>query len=193
MPAQPVAGALRSDARSIALVVERTRREAVGELEAIISRPGVMRGCFGHQLQPRMAREILWTEWRACEASAGAVHLSVRATQHGRSEIVGAGYLLDGDLRFFVSPDWHRCGVGRALVAALRAVAEQRHLPELSAWVFPENLASGRLLQACGFTPGAPVRMPAFERPVRHFRLPLDVAPQPLFDRPQYFVQLARA
>ena len=151
------------------------------DLASIIIKPGVMLGCFGAPLGPRHAREVLVSEWRACQASPSDVHLTLHCAHQGRSQVGGAGYLLDGELRFFVSPELHRRGLGRALVAALRHEAEQRQLHELSAWIFPDNLASGRLLQACGFTPGAVTRNPSFDRPVMHYGLALDAAPPHVF------------
>jgi GNAT superfamily N-acetyltransferase len=151
------------------------------QLEPIIIKPGVMRGCFGAILSPRLAREILLKEWQACQANPGGMHMVVRCVRHGRREVAGAGYLLDGELRFFVTPELHRHGLGRALVTALRGEAERRQLSELSAWVFPENVASARLLESCGFTPGALMQVVSFDRPVLHFGLSLDTTPAHLF------------
>lgn len=162
-----------------------TTASELDDLASIIIKPGVMRGCFGTTLGPRHAREVLVSEWRACQASPGDVHLTLHCAHHGRSQVAGAGYLLDGELRFFVTPELHRHGLGRALVAALRHEAEQRQLHELSAWIFPDNLASGRLLEACGFTPGAVVQNMSFDRPVMHYGLALDTAPPHVFGTQQ--------
>lgn len=151
------------------------------QLEPIIIKPAVMRGCFGTALGPRMAREVLVKEWRACQENPTCAHLVVSCTRQGRQEVAGAGYLLDGELRFFVTPELHRQGLGRALVTALRAEAERRELHELSAWVFPENTASARLLESCGFMPGATMQVVTFDRPVVHYGLSLDTAPAHLF------------
>jgi GNAT superfamily N-acetyltransferase len=158
-----------------------TTAAELDDLASIIIKPGVMRGCFGSTLSPRLAREILLKEWQACQASPGGVHMVVRCMRHGRPEVAGAGYLLDGELRFFVTPELHRHGLGRALVMSLRGEAERRQLHELSAWVFPENIASARLLESCGFTPGALMQVVTFDRPVLHFGLPLDTTPAHLF------------
>lgn len=162
-----------------------TTAAELDDLASIIIKPGVMRGCFGTTLGPRHAREVLVSEWRACQASAGDVHLTLQCARHGRPQVAAAGYLLDGELRFFVTPELHRHGLGRALVAALRREAEQRQLHELSAWIFPDNLASGRLLEACGFTPGAVVQNMSFDRPVMHYGLALDTAPPHVFGTQQ--------
>jgi GNAT superfamily N-acetyltransferase len=156
------------------------------QLEPIIIKPAVMRGCFGTALAPRLAREVLVKEWRACQENPSGAHLVVSCTRHGRQEVAGAGYLLDGELRFFVTPELHRHGLGRALVTALRGEAERRELHELSAWVFPENTASGRLLESCGFAPGATMQVVSFERPVVHYILSLDTGPAHLFGVPEH-------
>ena len=153
-------------------------------LESIILKPAVQRGCFGSMLSPRQAREILVKEWQACQAHPEGVHLTLRCPRHGRSEVVGAGYLLDGELRFFVTPELHRHGLGRALVTALRGEAERLHLNELGAWVFPENLASARLLESCGFMQGATMQVVSFDRPVMHYALSLDSVSGHLFGDP---------
>jgi GNAT superfamily N-acetyltransferase len=163
------------------LMVGPTSQADLEQLEPIIIKPVVMRGCFGAALGPRLAREILVKEWRACQANPTNAHVVVRCLRHARWEVAGAGYLLDGELRFFVTPELHRHGLGRALVMALRGEAERRQLHELSAWVFPENTASARLLESCGFTPGATMQVVTFERPVVHFGLSLDTAPAHLF------------
>jgi GNAT superfamily N-acetyltransferase len=163
------------------LTVEPTSHADLEQLEPIIIKPVVMRGCFGAALGPRLAREILVKEWRSCQASPANAHVVVRCLRHGRWEVAGAGYLLDGELRFFVTPELHRHGLGRALVMALRGEAERRQLHELSAWVYPENTASARLLESCGFTPGATMQVVTFERPVVHYGLSLDTTPAHLF------------
>nr|WP_246312458.1 GNAT family N-acetyltransferase [Aquabacterium terrae] len=163
------------------MTIGPTSPAVLEQLESIIIKPAVMRGCFGAALAPRRAREILLREWQACQDSPRGAHLAVTAVRHGRSEVAGAGYLLDGELRFFVTPDLRRRGVGRALVAALRREAEQRQLHELSAWVFPENVASARLLEACGFVPRASMQVVMYERPVMHYHLALDAAPAHVF------------
>ena len=155
------------------------------QLESIILKPAVQRGCFGSVLAPRLARDILVKEWHACQANPEGVHLTLRCQLHGRPEVVGAGYLLDSELRFFITPDLHRHGLGRALVTALRGEAERRHLNELGAWVFPENLASARLLASCGFMQGATMQVASFERPVVNFALPLDSLSGHLFGDPR--------
>jgi GNAT superfamily N-acetyltransferase len=155
------------------------------ELDAIISKPDVMRGCFGAELAPRHAREILWREWQSCQDHPACAHLSARGLRHGRAEVAGAGLLLDGELRFFVAPDWQRQGVGRALIAALRAAAELQRLQELCAWVFPENVASQRLLAAAGFVARSSMHIVPYERctarPVLQYLLMLDAAPACVF------------
>ena len=155
------------------------------QLESIILKPAVQRGCFGSVLAPRLARDILVKEWHACQANPDGVHLTLRCPRHGRSEVAGAGYLLDSELRFFVTPELHRHGLGRALVTALRGEAERRHLNELGAWVFPENQASARLLESCGFMQGATMQIVSFERPVVHYALSLDSMSGHLFGDPR--------
>ncbi len=164
--------------------VDPTSPADLEQLESIIIKPAVQRGCFGSLLAPRLARDILVKEWHACQANPDGVHLTLRCLLHGRSEVVGAGYLLDSELRFFVTPDLHRHGLGRALVAALRGEAERRQLHELGAWVFPENLASAGLLESCGFKAGATMQVVSFERPVVHYVLPLDSMSGHLFGDP---------
>ena len=154
------------------------------QLESIILKPAVQRGCFGSVLAPRLARDILVKEWRACQSSPDGVHLTLRCPRHGRSEVAGAGYLLDSELRFFVTPELHRHGLGRTLVTALRGEAERRHLNELGAWVFPENQASARLLESCGFMQGATMQVASFDRPVVHYALSLDSVSGHLFGDP---------
>lgn len=153
-------------------------------LESIILKPAVQRGCFGSVLAPRQARDILVKEWEACQADPEGVHLTLRCRLHGRPEVVGAGYLLNGELRFFVTPELHRHGLGRALVTALRGEAERMHLNDLGAWVFPENLASASLLASCGFMQGATMQVASFERPVVHYALSLDSVSGHLFGDP---------
>jgi RimJ/RimL family protein N-acetyltransferase len=167
--------------RTPAPTIGPTSSATLEQLAPIIIKPGVMRGCFGAALTPRQARDILVREWQACQADDCAVHLTVTSMRRGRCEIAGAGYLLDGELRFFVTPDLQRNGLGRALVTALIAEAEQRNLHELGAWVFPENLASARLLEACSFVPGVPMQVGFYERPVIHYRRSLDAAAERMF------------
>lgn len=151
------------------------------QLESIILKPVVMRGCFGSELSPRLAREILVKEWQSCQDNPARVHLAIHCQRRGRSEVAGAGYLMDGELRFFVAPDLHRHGLGRTLVLSLRGEAERRQLSELGAWVFPENQASAALLEACGFMPGPTMQVVSFDRPVVHYTLPLDSVTGHLF------------
>lgn len=170
-----------SRTRTPILTISPTSSVTLGQLESIIIKPGVMRGCFGAALAPRQAREILLREWQACQTDRCGTHLTVSCLRRGRPEVAGAGYLLDGELRLFVTPELHRQGLGRALVMALLCEADQRHLHELNACVFPENLASARLLEACGFMPRASMQTGSYERPVVHYQLPLDSAPARLF------------
>jgi RimJ/RimL family protein N-acetyltransferase len=171
--------------RSAAVAIGATTAADLRELDALIVKPEVMRGYFGAVLAPRHAREILLGEWQSCQANPAAEHLVLRCPQHGRTEIAGAGFLLEGELRFFVAPARQRQGLGRALVAALRRAAEERQLNELSAWVFPENHASAKLLEACGFTARAAMHVVPYERcsarPVLQYRLSLDVATAVVF------------
>ena len=173
---------LRSSASAPA--VGPTSSSDLDQLESIILKPIVQRGCFGSVLAPRQARDILVKEWQACQANPEAIHLTLRCKVHGRPEVVGAGYLLDSELRFFVTPEMHRHGLGRALVTALRGEAERMHLNELGAWVFPETHASARLLETCGFMQGATMQVVSFERPVVHYALSLDSVSGHLFGDP---------
>jgi len=51
----------------------------------------------------------------------------------------------------YVAPDAQGRGVGRALLAAVVASAEQGGIWTVQTGIFPENQASVRLHQACGF------------------------------------------
>jgi L-amino acid N-acyltransferase YncA len=51
----------------------------------------------------------------------------------------------------YIAPDAHGRGVGRALLAAVVASAERGGIWTVQTGIFPENQASVRLHQACGF------------------------------------------
>jgi phosphinothricin acetyltransferase len=51
----------------------------------------------------------------------------------------------------YVAPEAQGLGVGRALLAAVVASAEQAGIWTVQTGVFPENQASIRLHEACGF------------------------------------------
>lgn len=184
---------MTSRTRTPILTISPTSSATLDQLESIIIKPGVMRGCFGTTLAPRRAREILVREWQACQTDRCGAHLTVTCLRRARPEVAGAGYLLDGELRLFVTPELHRQGLGRALVAALLCEADQRQLHELNACVFPENVASARLLEACGFAPRASMQTVSYERPVMHYHLSLDSAPARLFGSSEAACQAATA
>ena len=55
------------------------------------------------------------------------------------------------EVSVYVAAAARGCGVGRALMRALVAESEQHGLWTLQAGIFPENMASVRLLEAVGF------------------------------------------
>ena len=59
-----------------------------------------------------------------------------------------AGVAEDG---IYIAPDAQGRGVGRALLAAVVASAERGGIWTIQTGIFPENQASVRLHQACGF------------------------------------------
>ncbi|HEX5167203.1 MAG TPA: arsinothricin resistance N-acetyltransferase ArsN1 family A [Thermomicrobiales bacterium] len=56
-----------------------------------------------------------------------------------------------GEFSIYVHEDWRHAGVGRVLLPALIAAAEQAGFWKLLSRVFPENTGSLRLAAACGF------------------------------------------
>ena len=96
-----------------------------------------------------------WEDW---DAQHLAEHRLV-ATDHGR--VVGwtalapvsdrCAYAGVAEDSIYVAPDAQGRGVGRALLAAVVASAEQGGIWTVQTGIFPENQASVRLHQACGF------------------------------------------
>jgi L-amino acid N-acyltransferase YncA len=96
-----------------------------------------------------------WEDW---DAQHLAEHRLV-ATDDGR--VVGwtalapvsdrCAYAGVAEDSIYVAPDAQGRGVGRALLAAVVASAEQGGIWTVQTGIFPENQASVRLHQACGF------------------------------------------
>jgi L-amino acid N-acyltransferase YncA len=96
-----------------------------------------------------------WEDW---DARHLAEHRLV-ATDDGR--VVGwtalapvsdrCAYAGVAEDSIYVAPDAQGRGVGRALLAAVVASAEQGGIWTVQTGIFPENRASVRLHQACGF------------------------------------------
>lgn len=55
------------------------------------------------------------------------------------------------EVSVYVAQEWQRRGIGRALLDALVTESERKGIWTLQASIFPENVASVSLHQACGF------------------------------------------
>jgi L-amino acid N-acyltransferase YncA len=96
-----------------------------------------------------------WPDWDAAHL---AEHRLV-ARQHGR--VLGwtalapvsdrCAYAGVAEDSIYVAPEAQRSGVGRALLEAVVASAERGGIWTVQTGIFPENQASVRLHQACGF------------------------------------------
>jgi L-amino acid N-acyltransferase YncA len=98
-------------------------------------------------------------EWPAWDAAHLAHHRLVARDDAGR--ILGwaalapvsdrCAYAGVAEDSIYVAPDAQGRGVGRALLAAVVASAEQAGIWTVQTGIFPENQASVRLHEACGF------------------------------------------
>jgi L-amino acid N-acyltransferase YncA len=102
--------------------------------------------------------ETVAPDWEDWDAQHLAEHRLV-ATDDGR--VVGwtalapvsdrCAYAGVAEDSIYVAPDAQGRGIGRALLAAVVASAEQGGIWTVQTGIFPENRASVRLHQACGF------------------------------------------
>jgi L-amino acid N-acyltransferase YncA len=102
--------------------------------------------------------ETVAPDWEDWDAQHLAEHRLV-ATDDGR--VVGwtalapvsdrCAYAGVAEDSIYVAPDAQGRGIGRALLAAVVASAEQGGIWTVQTGIFPENQASVRLHQACGF------------------------------------------
>lgn len=96
-----------------------------------------------------------WRDWDAAHlpaprlaARAGGQLVGWAALSPVSGRCVYSGVAEDS---VYVHPRWGRQGVGRRLLGALVAESERRGIWTLQAGVFPENAASLRLHESCGF------------------------------------------
>ena len=96
-----------------------------------------------------------WTEWngntlQACRlvATAGEKVVGWAALSPVSSRTVYAGV---AEVSVYVSTTFHGQGIGHMLLAALVAESEKAGFWTLQAGIFPENIASLKLHQNCGF------------------------------------------
>jgi L-amino acid N-acyltransferase YncA len=98
-------------------------------------------------------------DWPAWDATHLAEHRLVARDDDG--QVIGwvalapvsdrCAYAGVAEDSIYVAPDVQGRGVGRALLAAVIASAEQAGIWTVQTGIFPENRASVRLHEACGF------------------------------------------
>jgi L-amino acid N-acyltransferase YncA len=98
-------------------------------------------------------------DWPAWDAAHLAGHRLVAGDDDGR--VIGwvalapvsdrCAYAGVAEDSIYVAPEAHGRGIGRALLAAVVASAEQSGIWTVQTGIFPENQPSVRLTEACGF------------------------------------------
>ena len=133
---------------------------------AAIYAPSVTAGVASleeHAPEPRaMADRIRVTSrghpWLVAEIDGDVVGYAYGSRHHDR-----AAYRWTADVTVYISPHYHRRGIGRALYGALFALLEQQGIYELCAGVTLPNDASVGLHESLGFIPVGVYRDVAFK------------------------------